>query len=471
MIAGLALGGYSLELCYTSLQLYNGNEALAAEHLQHLLLGRPFSAERDLLEFEDNDPWTEEQATNEAIWPPADPEEDPDAPEERFNRISPTTSRILIEPDSPPPEYLKRFVPERIWLHVQKPVSNYPATAIPVLNIRTDGPTRLPAHIRLSIIRQAAAYAYENLLGAQMTYSIADWLGGNILRMIEHPNRLRDLAAAITQLERKPPSEDAPHKVAKRRPIPRPIQWNANTPASNALYKAREEKKSEPAMQQMMWGRQNLPAWKKQQEIISAVNDAQVTIITGETGSGKSTQAVQFILDDLIERRLGEHCNIICTQPRRISALGLADRVADERCSRVGQEVGYVIRGDSKSKRGVTKITFVTTGVLLRRMQMAGGGEEGEEDEGVWGGLDGVSHVVVDEVHERSLDTDFLLVLLKRALTVRKDLKVILMSATVAVETFFDYFSKDGLSVAMVEIEGRTFPVRDLYAPPPQLLI
>nr|GFD58287.1 putative ATP-dependent rna helicase ucp12 [Tanacetum cinerariifolium] len=86
----------------------------------------------------------------------------------------------------------------------------------------------------------------------------------------------------------------------------------------------------------------------------------------GETGSGKSTQSVQFVLDDLIQKQLGAVVNIICTQPRRISALGLADRVADERCARVGDEIGYTIRGESKQKPGVTKITFVTTGVLLR---------------------------------------------------------------------------------------------------------
>ena len=420
------------------------------------------------MELEDGDPWGDEQIMNEAIWPPRDPEEEePDAPEPKFSRLSPIASKILIEPDSPPPPYLKPFVPEKIWLHVQKPLTNYPSSAIPVITIRAEGTIRLPAHIRLSIIRQAAAHAYKALLGAPMTFSIMDWLNANILRMIEHPCRLRDVAAAITQLEKKPATEDAPHKLEKRSKVkPHPINWTAGSPASAALYRAWKDKQSQQAMKNMMWARQNLPAWKKREGIVSAVTKSQITIITGETGSGKSTQSVQFILDDLIERKLGEQCNIVCTQPRRISALSLADRVAEERCSSVGQEVGYIIRGDSKSKRGVTKITFVTTGVLLRRMQMAGGGEEGAEDEGLWGGLEDVSHVVVDEVHERSLDTDFLLVLLKRALSVRKDLKVVLMSATVDAETFADYFKKDGMTVDIVEIEGRAFPVQDLYVPP-----
>jgi ATP-dependent RNA helicase DHX57 len=156
--------------------------------------------------------------------------------------------------------------------------------------------------------------------------------------------------------------------------------------------------------------------------IIDTVNNHQVIIISGETGSGKSTQSAQFILDDLYSRALGEAAKIICTQPRRISALSLADRVSEERCSSVGQEVGYIIRGESKTTSD-TKITFVTTGVLLRRLQTSGGSSDG-----VIASLADISHVIIDEVHERSLDTDFLLVLLRDVLKQRKDLKLILMS-------------------------------------------
>lgn len=139
----------------------------------------------------------------------------------------------------------------------------------------------------------------------------------------------------------------------------------------------------------------------------------------------------------------------MCTQPRRISALGLADRVSDERCQAVGQEIGYAIRGESKQRPGVTKVTFVTTGVLLRRLQT------GDT-------LDDVSHIVVDEVHERSLDTDFLLILVKRIISKRKDLKIILMSATLDAEVFAGYFGGDKV-VKRINIEGRTFPVTDHY--------
>jgi ATP-dependent RNA helicase DHX57 len=147
---------------------------------------------------------------------------------------------------------------------------------------------------------------------------------------------------------------------------------------------------------------------------------------------------------------------ISCTQPRRISALGLADRVSDERCSPVGQEVGYIIRGESKTSQN-TKITFVTTGVLLRRLQTSGGSSDD-----VVASLADVSHVIIDEVHERSLDTDFLLVLLRDVLKKRRDLKLILMSATLDSGVFEDYF-KYGGRVGKVQISGRTYPVEDYY--------
>lgn len=461
------MAGYSIELCCSALQQHEGNEVLAAEQLQHLLLNRPFKAELDLLEFEEGDLWEEEQSMLEVCYGlPIGTEPEEQEHKARFIRVSPTLSKIQVELDSILPTHMKQLIPEKIWLHAQKPITGYPTACIPIITITTEGRIKLPAHVRLSIIRQAATYALEKLLGEQMVYGISDWLGSNIMRIIEHPGRLRDLASVVTRLENV--SEVIPHKPLKQvREKPTLIQWIPGSPASNAIYN-NWRRLSEPAMQHMLQFRRNLPAWGKRKEILSVVNSAQVAIITGETGSGKSTQAVQFILDDLIQRRLGEYCNIVCTQPRRISALGLASRVAEERGSTVGQEVGYVIGGDSKSKRGTTKITFVTTGVLLRRMQMAGvGAQEQGGDEGVLGGLEGVSHVVVDEVHERSLDTDLLLVLLKRALLVRKDLKVVLMSATMDATAFAEYFLRDRISVDVVEVEGRMFHVQDLYVPLP----
>lgn len=155
---------------------------------------------------------------------------------------------------------------------------------------------------------------------------------------------------------------------------------------------------------------------------------------------------VQFILDDLIQRRLGGAINIVCTQPRRISAIGLADRVSAERCQDTGQEVGYAIRGETKHTPGLTRVVFVTTGVLLRRIQSGDA-------------LNDISHVVVDEVHERTLDTDLLLALLKDIIGKGADLKVVLMSAAIDTEVLADYFG----GVRTVRVQGRTFPVSKFH--------
>lgn len=286
-----------------------------------------------------------------------------------------------------------------------------------------------------------------------MIFNILDWLEVNLPGIMANPGKLRDISSVSSSAATE--TRDIP--VRSRRKQRKGIDWKLHSPQSLAIREAWEAKQTTPAQVEMCRKRKALPAWNTQEDIIYAVDNYQVTIISGETGSGKSTQSVQFVLDEMIRRGLGNAANIICTQPRRISALGLADRVSDERCSTVGDEVGYVIRGESKVKQGVTKITFVTTGVLLRRIQSGG-----DADGNVASSLADVSHVVVDEVHERSLDTDFLLALLRDVLRYRKDLKVILMSATLDANIFMDYFG-GSKSVGLVNISGRTFPVQDYY--------
>ena len=112
-----------------------------------------------------------------------------------------------------------------------------------------------------------------------------------------------------------------------------------------------------------------------------------------------TSQVPQFILDEAIEAGRGASAHIICTQPRRISAIGVAERVAAERTEPIGRTVGYSIRLESK-RSAATRLLFCTTGVLLRRLH-------GDPE------LRGISHVIVDEVHERSLQSDFLLIILR----------------------------------------------------------
>lgn len=167
----------------------------------------------------------------------------------------------------------------------------------------------------------------------------------------------------------------------------------------------------------------------------------------------------QYILDQYFEKGNGSLCNILCTQPRRISALGLSERVASERCEHVGDTVGYSIRMESKLGRN-TKLVYCTTGVLLRRL-------ESESDGDTYDSLSDVSHVVIDEIHERSLEIDFLLMVLRSLLRSRKAknqplFKLILMSATLNAELYRDYFKSDEVAPRLY-IPGRTFPVKTLY--------
>ncbi|XP_066909694.1 putative ATP-dependent RNA helicase DHX57 isoform X2 [Halyomorpha halys] len=206
------------------------------------------------------------------------------------------------------------------------------------------------------------------------------------------------------------------------------------------------EKTNNPKYLSMLTFRRSLPAFNKMTEIIEAVRNNQVVIISGETGCGKSTQVPQFLLDDwLINRKDGEHFEIICTQPRKISAIGVSERVAAERAERIGDTVGYQIRLESKMSQ-YTRLLFCTTGILLRRL----------EREPL---IDSITHVIIDEVHERSEESDFLLFILKDILYQRPTLKVILMSATLNAELFSGYFG----GVPIIEIPGRTFPVEQFW--------
>ncbi|CAN0117900.1 unnamed protein product, partial [Ectocarpus fasciculatus] len=201
-----------------------------------------------------------------------------------------------------------------------------------------------------------------------------------------------------------------------------------------------------------------LPAAKAKAEFLSLARRSQVVLVSGETGCGKTTQIPQFLLEEWEEGGPPggggpDDLRVLVTQPRRIAAVGVAQRVADERCERLGAGVGYKIRGESKAGPD-TRLLFCTTGLLLRRMQ----GDPRLEE---------LTHLVVDEVHERHLDADFLLALLIGILPKRPKLKVILMSATLDTARFAAYFG--GLSglpggkTPVLHIPGRTFPVRDLY--------
>ena len=217
---------------------------------------------------------------------------------------------------------------------------------------------------------------------------------------------------------------------------------------SRRLLDAETAKRNDAKWHEMQTTRKALPAHALRAETMSLICTCRASVVSGATGCGKTTQVPQFILEDAIHANAGGACSIIVTQPRRLSAMAVAERVAAERCERVGQTVGYSIRLESKVSRD-TRLLFCTTGILLRRLQS-------DPD------LNGVTHVVVDEVHERDLLSDFLLVILRALATRRSDFRLVAMSATVDAELFQRYFEAEVPGACgSVEIPGRTFPVAE----------
>ncbi|KEG02478.1 pre-mRNA-splicing factor ATP-dependent RNA helicase PRP16, putative [Plasmodium vinckei vinckei] len=187
--------------------------------------------------------------------------------------------------------------------------------------------------------------------------------------------------------------------------------------------------------------KESLPIYKSKQELLDAVYNNNIIIIVGETGSGKTTQIVQYLYE------AGYHKNgiICCTQPRRVAAVSVAYRVSYEMNVEIGSLVGYTIRfEDNTSKQ--TKIRYVTDGILLRETL-------NDQD------LDKYSVIIMDEAHERSINTDVLLGILKNICLKRNDLKLLVTSATIDSKKFSEFFG----NAPIYNIQGRTFKVHLEY--------
>ncbi|HET9959623.1 MAG TPA: ATP-dependent RNA helicase HrpA [Polyangiaceae bacterium] len=191
-----------------------------------------------------------------------------------------------------------------------------------------------------------------------------------------------------------------------------------------------------------------LPISARVADIGRAVAESQVVIVAGATGSGKTTQLPKLML--ALGR--GSRRRIGVTQPRRIAATSIAQRVASELGTNVGQEIGYQIRFEDRS-HSRTRVKFMTDGILLAETQTDRL-------------LRQYDTLIIDEAHERSLNIDFLLGWLKRILSERPDLKVVVSSATLDTQRFAEFFGQ----AKVIEVEGRTYPVEVLYeAPDPEL--
>jgi pre-mRNA-splicing factor ATP-dependent RNA helicase DHX15/PRP43 len=194
--------------------------------------------------------------------------------------------------------------------------------------------------------------------------------------------------------------------------------------------------------------RVKLPVHKQRARFLDLIHSSQMLVLEGETGSGKTTQIPQFLLFDEQPQTKGRM--IACTQPRRVAAMSVAQRVADEMDVVLGEEVGYSIRfEDCTSEK--TLLKYMTDGMLLR---------EAMTDPL----LTRYSAIILDEAHDRTLATDILMGLLKEICLKRKDLKIVVMSATLDAVKFQSYFN----NAPLMSVPGRTFPVEIYYTPEPE---
>jgi HrpA-like RNA helicase len=200
--------------------------------------------------------------------------------------------------------------------------------------------------------------------------------------------------------------------------------------------------KMHPSYKAIQAKREQLPAFAFKEEVCKLVRENQVVLVSGETGCGKTTQVPQYLLEDPVT---GPTCRIVVTQPRRISAVSVAERIASERCEVLGNSIGYNIRLESEKSKS-TQVLFVTPGVLLRKLQTDPTLEE-------------FTHIVIDEAHERDRFTEFLIIVLRDICLRRKSMKLILMSATMHTNKLSSYFG----GVPQVHLGGSVFPVQEFF--------
>ena len=254
--------------------------------------------------------------------------------------------------------------------------------------------------------------------------------------------------AVRDHLARFPPDDDEKIHVANR-------DDETGTTAQKKQPKKKQKGQPPPAekppkpdvlkkRQAALTQRSKLPAWAFRDRVAALVNEHPVLLISGATGCGKSTQVPQFILDASSTKNI----RIACSQPRRLSAIAVAERVAQERGEKVGDSVGYEVRFERAVKPENARLVFATPGVLLRKLAA--------------NELNDYTHVIIDEVHEEDKDTEFLVVAC-RELARRGSHKLILMSATLAVQKLVDYFSQSTTVCPTLSVGSRTFPVECFY--------
>ncbi|KAJ1955804.1 helicase, partial [Linderina pennispora] len=430
----LARSGFPTTICMQTLSSIASvdlaaMESIAATELYHKLCGQP-PMELALEKSEETYESIEYEFEGiEAIYPG----------ERRVKQPSEFQVSVAVRPQP------RKLCPEDTRLEFWFPPGIRYPEQFPAITVSSDS---LPSYLKLHIAKKlnglvshdAMPVIYEAVSVAEA--QIEEWLA-NPPALVGLMHGIIDGGSA-TASSNVSDADDVQAVIKKKRHVKRHKKTAKDTEHLSKMFAAL---KLNPAYCKMQTVRESLPAWSFRAKITDLVESHRCTVVSGATGCGKSTQVPQFLLDQALQT--GKPINIICTQPRRISAIGVASRVAEERAEDISENsgtVGYAVRGESRQNSN-TRLLFCTTGVLLRMFT-------DDPD------LSGVTHIVCDEVHERSVDSDLLLVLLKQCLERNRHLRVVLMSATAECELFGGYF---GNRTPIVEIPGRTFPVDDVY--------
>ncbi|KAJ2581272.1 helicase, partial [Coemansia sp. RSA 1836] len=434
----LARSGFALSLCRQALDQamvmpIGVAESRAAEILVSKLcrqpvpeLTAPISGELDAVE--------EEIEALLAIY----------AGEDRVSRPSPYQVSVSIRPND-----CRQLCSADACLEFWIPVdSSYPELRPPTVTLSSDS---LPAYLKLHVAKAINGKLARD--GMPVLFDAVSMADECIEQWLANPPPLADLMQGMSssELTEAAPEQSQGGIVATKRKKGAFNKTNRGPIVDDSRRKEWVQVmdtftriQGDPAYRRMQQTRAQLPAASVASALVALVGSNRCVVVSGATGCGKTTQVPQFILDAGL--RHDTPTNIVCTQPRRISAIGVASRVADERASSLGDTIGYAVRGESRRSPG-TRLLFCTTGVLLRMIASDPS-------------LADVTHVVCDEVHERSVDSDLLLVLLLQTLRLNQTIRLVLMSATAQSDVFAEYF---GSGSPVVDIPGRTFPVDDVY--------
>ena len=288
--------------------------------------------------------------------------------------------------------------------------------------------SRGPENCRILTISKKINYSDGNQQADLPSLSVDPFIRDADLQLLEDYEKSGFVKAANTAVTRT--------KIVDKK---RRKMFTFNETFTNTKFK---RSAVDPAITEFVAG---LPIRKQEGKLKEMLKQTDVIVLSGETGSGKSTQAPQMILDSNLVKG-----KILCTQPRRISAITVSDRIATERGVSLGSEVGYQIRFEGKRSPD-TKLLFMTTGILFNFIR----------DNPT---LPGIGCIVIDEVHERDADMDFSLLILRNILRQKSSelpLKIVLMSATLSKEVFVNYFTE--FSPGSISIAGRTFPVKQYF--------